>query len=176
MVPINFAPIEESFEFVPFSQRRYDVSFMATISHPLRVRTKELLNDLTRKLGLSSHIYCERELRPREEYMRVLSQSKCFVSVQGYGKDCYRYWEIPMRGSVLISQDLDLDVWKDFGYSQCFKFKTEEDLKNVLLTIKNMDDSELQKMAIRGMLHVNQYHTPKKRADHILRTVFGDDI
>ena len=177
--PVNFAPIEEPLKFIPFSERIYDVSYIVTLSHPFRVRMRDIVRETANKLGLTVYVYGDQALLPREEYMRVLSQSKCFVSVRGYGKDCYRYWEIPMRGSVLISENLDLDIPNDFGPSQCFKFDTTDltkaaiNFENVMKTVKEMDDSALQEMAIRGMLHVNNYHTPKKRAEQILNKIFG---
>ncbi len=56
----------------------------------------------------------------------------------------------------------------------CFKFDgfspDLNDIERVLGEIKSKSHEELQEMGVRGLQHHLRYHTPKARAEWILKT------
>jgi len=168
---INFSAIPEPFTFVPYTLREYDVSFVATISNDYRIEVRNFLKQRCNDLGLSAFIHVEKEPLDRSEYLRILSQSKTSVSVRGAGVDCYRYWEIPSRGVVMISDDHGLPIKNDFAPNHIFKFKNLEDLDAILRAVKERPDI-LEDMALESLRHSHKFHTPEKRAMKILKEIF----
>lgn len=172
---LSFASIPESFQYVYYPYREYDISFVATMSHGDRYKVKTFLEEKTKKMGLKAFIHLNREPLPRTEYLRILSQSKTSVSVRGMGCDCYRYWEIPAKGVTMISDDQGLLIENDFTKEHIFRFKTFEDLENILVKIKEAPPEVLEEMALKSLQHTSQYHTPKKRAEYILSKIYADN-
>jgi hypothetical protein len=180
MKSLSFCAIPEPFMFIPFKDRQYDLSFVATSSHERRFKIAEYLKNVApQKFGLNIFVYVEKQPLPREEYLRVLSESRTSISMRGAGLDCYRYWEIASKGTVLISEDLNpLLIKNDFlNRDHCFKFKYSEDmmeLERVLDDLKNYYFPEaLQIMALNALRHTNNFHTPKNRAEYVLQKVLS---
>jgi hypothetical protein len=175
MKSLSFHAIPETFTFIPFKNRSFDVSFIATTSHEHRVKTAEYLTKTAESMGLKIYVHVERQPIPRNEYLRILAESKTSISMRGAGLDCYRYWEIASKGTVLVSEILDsLLIKNDFTEEHCFKFKytdTLEELERVLLEIKNSSPDRLQTMALNALIHTDKFHTPQKRAEYILKEV-----
>jgi len=168
---INFSSIPETFYFIPYGQRKYDVSFVATISNFYREEVRDFINKKAEELNLSIFTYVERQPLDRQKYLDVLSQSKTAVSVTGAGKDCYRYWEIPAKGVVMIAEDPGLYIHSNFNKDHIFKFKYLSDLGNILKTVKEIPDEKLEEMALNSLWFTHAWHTPRKRAEYILRKV-----
>jgi len=173
--PIHFAAIPESFQYVPYNQRKYDVSFIATMSHPYRIEVKDFLLKKCEELGLTYYIYVEKKPLDRSRMLEILSQSKTSVSVRGAGQDCYRYWELPAKGLVMIADDSNLIIENDFDNSQIFKFRDIDELERILIQIKTFPEI-LEEMAVRSLLHTVSYHTPKHRAESFLKEIFAEEL
>ena len=169
---INFCAIPEPFEYVPYSERIYDVSFIATMSNPYRIEIRDFLIKKASELGLHAYIYLEKKPLYRSEFLRIVSQSKACVSVRGMGRDCYRYWELPARGNVMITEDTGLLIENDFTDRHVFKFKNFNDLTAILSKIKYGSIEELEGMALQALLYTQQYHTPRTRARYILDKIY----
>ena len=165
---IHFAAIPEPFTFIPFSQRKFDISFIATTSNPYRLEVAEMIRNTAESLGLNCYVRVEKSPIPRAEYLEILSQSRVSVSVRGAGSDCYRYWEISAKGIVLLADDSGLVVTNDFTKNHCFKFKDLIQLQEMMLTIKQTSHETLEKMAINALLHTQNFHTPVERAKQVL--------
>lgn len=170
--PINFSAIPEPFTYVPYSGRAYDLSFIATISNDYRIVVRDFLKAKCAELNIPAYIRVEKDPIERSELLEILSQSKTSVSVRGAGIDCYRYWEIPAKGVVMISDDHGFPINNDFGLCNTFKFRDLNELESILLKLKEKDNSGiLEEMALASLYRVNQYHTPIKRAKYILTKV-----
>lgn len=169
--PINFCPIPKKFIWKPFHEREYDVSFIATISSAFRVEVANHIKQKADELGLKAFVHCAPQMLPKEVYTEVLANSKTAVSVRGAGWDCYRYWEIPVSGTVLISEDLPISIIKDYTSEHCFKFSSLGALSGVLRMIKEFPVHSLECMALEGMKHTVLYHRPVNRAAYILNNV-----
>lgn len=168
---LSFASIPEPFEYVYYPYRKYDVSFIATLSHGFREEVRDFLVKKTQELNLSAFIYLDRQPLPRADYLKILSQSKTSISVRGMGCDCYRFWEIPAKGVTMITDDRGLLIENNFNDDHVFKFKTLKELEQILIKIKNSSSEALEAMALKSLLHTTQYHTPKKRAEYILQKI-----
>lgn len=175
--PINFCAIPEYFQFVPFKNRTYDLSFVATsISNPRRKITAEFIKKISKKLGLKSFVHVDKNPINRKDYLEVLHNSKTSISMTGAGQDCYRYWEIPAHGSVLISEKLNIIIEDNYTPEHCFNFDTEESLEKILVDVKNIPSDKLEIMALNSMEHTNKFHTPQCRALYILKKIFGETL
>ncbi len=171
---INFSAVPEYSDFIPFYSRMYDVSFIATLSNPFRETVRDYLLEKANDLGLSLFVHVEKSPISRVKYLEVLSQSKTSISVSGAGKDCYRYWEIPAKGSVMIAEETGLCIENDYDSRHIFRFKDLRDLGVVLETIKNYRNLDLERMAKNSLEHTRLYHTPTKRAEYVLNKIFRE--
>lgn len=170
---INYAAILEPFLFRFYPTREYDFSFIASISNDYRVKVADFLKELTKKYDFKSYIHCERYHIPRTEYLEVLSQSKASISVRGMGRHCYRYFEIPSKGTIMISDDIGFPIENDFRENiDYFKFKDLEQLEHLLIKLKKTPDEIKQNTALTALQHTLNYHTPEKRAKQFLKKIF----
>jgi hypothetical protein len=126
-----------------------------------------------RPLDLSAYARVEYTSIDRAEYLKILSQSKTSVSVRGAGCECYRYWELPAKGLVMIADEHELPIENDFTDEQIFKFKNLNDLEQILIKLKTVSPEVLEEMALKSLQHTVKYHTPKKRAEYILRKIYN---
>jgi hypothetical protein len=179
--PINFASMPEPFVFIPFKQRTYDLCYIATISCEQRVWVRDYLQEVADSLGLKIFMHVDKKQIPRKEYLEILAQSRCALSVRGMGFDCYRYWEIPAKGTVLVADRLPIDILNDYVEGEhCFKYsgfeytpdKMNVDLGKVLTDIKNTPIERLERMALEALVHTDSYHTYNKRARYFLDTIY----
>jgi len=170
---INFSAIPEPFEYVYYPYRRYDISFVATMSNPYRLEVRDFILKKSKELDLLAYARVEYTSIDRAEYLKILSQSKTSVSVRGAGCECYRYWELPAKGLVMIADEHELPIENDFTDEQIFKFKNLNDLEQILIKLKTVSPEVLEEMALKSLQHTVKYHTPKKRAEYILRKVFN---
>ena len=171
---INFAAVPESFQYIPYADRKIDVSFIATLSNHYRTEVKNFLLEKTAELGMTAFVHMERTPLDRKEFLKIVSQSKACVSVRGMGWDCYRYWELPAKGTVMITEDTGLLVENDFTDQHVFKFKNFDELGQILIQIKEGPIEKLETMALQSLLFTQQFHTPKLRAEYVLRKVFNN--
>jgi hypothetical protein len=169
---INFSAVPEPSRFISYDQRKYDVSFIATISNPYRTAVKDYLLEKAAKLKLSIYVHVDRTPISRAEYLDVLSQSRTAISVSGAGKDCYRYWEIPAKGAVMVAEHTGLCIPNDYTDEHIFRFKDLEELGRVLERIKNISAESLEKMALNSIEYTHMYHSPIKRAEYILKKLY----
>lgn len=174
--PINFASMPEPFVFVPFKDRAYDLCYIATISCEQRSWVYDYLKSKMDSFGLKIYMHLDRKQIPRRDYLEILSQSRCALSVRGMGYDCYRYWEIPAKGAVLVADRLPIDICDDYVEREhCFRYTADKemaDLGRVLEDVKNTSQDRLEEMAIKALLHTARYHTYTKRAQYFVSTVF----
>jgi len=174
--PINFACMPEPFVFIPFKDRIYDLCYVATTSCEQRTWVYNHLRSKMNSLGLKIYMHLDREQIPRRDYLEILSQSRCALSVRGMGFDCYRYWEIPAKGVVLIADRLPIDIPNDYIEDEhCFRYNIDEsmgDLDRILDKIKSIPEQDLEYMTIKALLHTNKFHTYEKRAAYFLGTIY----
>jgi len=198
MHPLPLAVALETIPTVPALQRDVDVSYAARVSHPKRRQAVEMLRHAlgTRFQG---GIYAEAEDRqsitlsgfPRflmklkgdpvvtadqrgtklsqAEYYALLGRSKMALSIRGGGFDTLRYWEIVASGALLLSEQPDIEIPKNFVHGRHALF-FRPDLSNLVDLVRTYasDAQACAAMAAEGHKHLLQYHTCERRAEYVL--------
>jgi len=172
--PISFCALNSVDNIKPFNKRKYDVScILSTPSNPYRQVVADAVRLECEKLELNAFIHSSSDMLSYEDYVSILRDSKTSVSVKGLGWDCYRYWEIPAHGTVLISDISPLIFENDFNGEMCFRFEDTNDFPHVLREVKRMSDADLEYMAKRALGHTKGLHTPEHRARYVLDKSLG---
>lgn len=172
--PISFAPVQEPFIYRSYKDRDYDVSFIASTSNDFRVKVAEHLQQKSKELGLRAYVRVAEDHIPRQDYLDILSRSRVAVSVRGMGRDCYRYWEIPSKGTVMFTEDVGLPIRNDFvGGRHCFKFKEEtlDNLAKAIRDVSGLSDTFLESMVFDTLKYIAVHHTPEARAEYVLSKI-----
>jgi hypothetical protein len=110
----------------------------------------------------------QRKLSPAE-YYDVLGRSKIAVSVRGGGFDTLRYWEIPARGSFLLSERPDIRIPENFEHRrQAVFFNPNLRDFNELVRYYVAHDAERETVAEAGHAHFLRYHSSERRAAYFV--------
>jgi hypothetical protein len=152
-------------------RRKYTISFVGHNNNPERNTYIDMLSKYLTKKKIKSVI--STQIVSKEKYIKTIKDSKSGLSTRGTGYDTWRYWEIPCYGATLLAQRTPINIPNNFvdGESALF-FKDFDELKQKLekYVIKSNEWSEI---ARNGQKHFFEYHTPKKRAEYILRKLKG---
>jgi hypothetical protein len=196
--PLPLAVALETLPTVPAIQRDVDVSYAARISHPKRRQAVELLRQAS-GVGFQGGVYAEADDRqskllsglPRflmklkgdpvvtadqrgtklsqAEYYALLGRSKMALSVRGGGFDTLRYWEIVASGTLLLSEQPDIEIPNNFVHGKHALFFRPDlsDLVDLVRTYAH-EAQTCAAMAAEGHKHLLQYHTCERRAEQLL--------
>ena len=149
--------------------REYNLSFVGHSNNPERKMYIKLLKEYLAKNKTKNVI--STKIVDKERYIEIIKNSKSGLSTRGTGYDTWRHWEIPCYGTALLSQRTPINIPNNFvdGESALF-FKDFNELKQKFekYVIKSNEWFEIAKS---GQEHFFKYHTPKKRAEYILRKV-----
>ena len=107
-----------------------------------------------------------------QKYFEGLNQCNISLSFRGEGFDTLRYWEIPASGSLLISEQPDIDIPNNFenGKHSIFCKNDLSDLMEQIDYYLTHPQERLQ-IAVAGQKHLLQHHTHLKRAEFILEKI-----
>ena len=187
----------QSFSGIP------DVSYAGRISHPKRQKAVEMLRHAS-GIKFLGGVYAEAEDRqsklltglPRlliklkgdpvvtvaqkgvklsqSEYHTLLGRSTMALSIRGGGFDTLRYWEIVASGTLLLSEQPDIEIPNNFVHGkQALFFRPDlSDLVD-LVRIYARDPQRCATMAAEGYKHLLQYHTCERRAEYFLGVCRG---
>jgi hypothetical protein len=151
-----------------------DVLFSSSYSgQPFRLEVERRLHALKQE-GLV--IYNSLEPVNREEYLSLLNRSKIVISTRGFGDDCYRYWETPRLGAVMLSEDIPIDFENDFiDGESCFKFRLgdSEHMVSRIKEILDMPEKGRNRVSLRALQRSLRFHKPEDRASYVLSKVLG---
>ncbi|MEM3833400.1 MAG: glycosyltransferase [Thermoprotei archaeon] len=172
MNPLNMTIPDYGFN-PNYNDKIYDISFVANLTSPLRIKVYYKLLEISRKYKLNSFLYLGRKFAtgiPWSKYVKIIAKSKLSVSVPGGSFDTARYWEIPYHGTALISWEPWIKIPNNFidGESAIFFRKINELEKKILDYLKS---DKWETLARNGRKHFLQNHTPEKRAEYILSTI-----
>lgn len=169
-------PISFNLDRLPVipQSKKYDVSFWAVESHPIRAKVLDLLQDQfdCKDNGTSRNQKFSQYKRKGDFYLQELAACKIVLNFRGGGWDTLRYWEVPAIGSMMISQKPGIRIPNDFENNKHLIFCQDNltdliDLCNFYL--KN--DHLREKIALDGMNHLKQYHTDIARAKFLLEHI-----
>ena len=155
--------------------KNIDVLYMGSVScQPFRVRVLQELTDFASRNSLVTA--CSLDPVSRDTYLELVRRSKVVVSVRGYGWDCYRYWETPALGAVMVTEDIPIHFENDFVDGvDCFKFATGDtmDMQRKLVQALSLSDADREKIGINAWYRTKKMHTPLNRAKFVIEKVFG---
>ena len=155
---------------------KYDVSFWAVESFPIRTEALKLLEDKFDcvKNGTYRNQKFSKYKRKGDFYLQELSACKIVLNLRGGGWDTLRYWEVPALGGFMITQKPGIVIPNNY-----------EDNKHVIYCNDNLDnlielceyylvnDSERVEIAKNATVHTKKYHTDIKRVEYILEKISG---
>ena len=149
--------------------RNYEISFIGHDNNPERRIYIKTLNEYLIKNKIKGFI--STKIVNKHGYIKTIINSKSGFSIRGTGYDTWRYWEIPCYGAALLAQKTPINIPNNFvDKESALFFKDFDELKQRLekYIIKS---NEWFEIARRGQEHFFKYHTPKKRAEYILKRV-----
>ncbi len=154
--------------------KKYDVTFWATESHPIRTEVLKIIQDKfdCRKNGSTLGIDFKTFPHKGNLYLKALAQSKIALNFRGGGWDCVRYWEIPAVKTLMLSQKMQIDIPNDFVHKESALF-CKDDLSDLEdLCQYHLDHpKETQEIALNGFEHLKKYHSEVKRGKTILQKI-----
>ena len=165
-IPLTVAnPVKYKIE----RDKSYEFSFVGHNNNPERKMYLKMLNAYLTKNKINGFI--STKIISKNKYVETIKNSKSGLSTRGTGYDTWRYWETPCYGAALLAQRTPINIPDNFvdGESALF-FRDFDELKQKLekYVIKSNEWFEIAKS---GQEHFFKYHTPKKRAEYLLRKI-----
>lgn len=174
----NVAPLPMSFNLdrhprLPYGYK-YDVSFWAVESHPLRTEVLKRLENRydCRQNGTTRNQKFSQYKRKGSFYLQELSSCKITINVRGGGWDTMRYWEVPAVGGFMLSQKPGIVIPNNFEHEKETVF-FQDDLSDLtdLCDYYLKNDVKRERIANAGLQKVREFHTDEKRVAYILNTL-----
>lgn len=178
----NVAPLPMSFNFDKLPKLpqkfKYDVSFWAVESHPLRTEVLKILEDRydCKQNGTTRNQKFSQYKRKGSFYLQELASCKITINVRGGGWDTMRYWEVPAVGGFMLSQKPGIVIPHNFEHEKEAVF-FRDDLSDLteLSDFYLKNDAKRETIAKAGLAKMRQFHTDEKRVDYIFEKI-GDLI
>ncbi len=158
----------------PKSDKKYDVAFWAVESSETRRAAFRLLKgryDCDRNGSVSGQTFRNYSLK-EGAYFAALNQTRISLSFRGEGFDTLRFWEVPMCGSLLLSESPVIQIPHPFSHGRNALF-----CKNDLSDLTELIDrylprpEEAAQIAAEGQAHLLKYHTHRRRAEYMLEVL-----
>lgn len=172
--PSNVHPLPFSIDFDIYPKKKskkYDVSFWAVESDPIRTKALELLEDQfdCRENGTTRNQIFKKYKRKGRFYLQELSACKVVLNFRGAGWDTLRYWETPAMETFMISQKPQIVIPDNFKHGEHVVY-CKDDLSDLIelceFYIKN--DELREKTATAGYKWAKEKHSDIARAQYIL--------
>jgi hypothetical protein len=169
--PLPFSINNKMFSLIPSMPFKYDVSFWAVESHPIRT---EELNFLENRFdcadnGTSHNQTLRNYKRKGKFYFEELKRCRILLNFRGGGWDTLRFWEILGLQRFMISQQLEIVIPNDFEKDSEIVY-----CNNELSDLEELCKYYLKNEAISEQIAKNAYnkamnfHTDEARARYIL--------
>ena len=154
--------------------KKYDVSFWAVQSSPIRTVALELLEnqfDCKANGTVVNQVFADYK-RKGDNYLRELAACKVVINIRGVGWDTLRYWETPALGTFLISQPPHIHIPHNFIDKEEMVF-CKHDLSDLveLCTYYLLHEEERERIAKNGEKKLRQYHSEACRAAYFLQAI-----
>jgi hypothetical protein len=156
----------------PFYQSRtFDFSYIVGPTHSNRVELVKRLEDYSARNGLNAYIRLSKDLLPLAEFQEITGNSRVAINSRGAGWDCYRYWELPAMGTVMLAEETPLSIQHDYvDGEECFRFRMDN-LEERLSTVLSKSNQVLSSVAMKAAAKTALYHTPEARASRMLSQI-----
>lgn len=172
----NVFPLPLSFNYDNSPEKspeefKYDVSFWAVESNPIRTKALDLLEDKfdCRDNGTSRNQTFKKYKRKGEFYLQEIAACKIVISCPGVGWDTFRYWEVPALGRFMISVRPQIKIAHNFVHNENIVF-CKDDLSDLvdLCNYYLKNESHREKIAQNAAQHSQQYHSDIARGQYLL--------
>lgn len=102
------------------------------------------------------------------EYVKSMEESWMGISAYGVGQDCYRYWEVPYYGSMLLAQKLTRTIEDNFVNGEsCIYFNNASDCRRKIRELIR-DKDRIRRITEAGQKLVMSKHLSSNRAQKVL--------
>jgi len=174
----NVKPLPFGFNFsrlpsLPL-ELKYQVTFWAVESHPIRTQALQLLqsNFDCMQNGTTLSQTFKRYKRKGKFYLQELAASRIILNFRGGGWDTLRYWEIPAVGRLMISQRPGIVIPNNFEHNKHVIF-CKDDLTDLtdLCAYYIKENEKREAIAKAGYCHAINYHSDLARANYILQEI-----
>lgn len=178
--PDNVYPFPFSFDFDNFDFNKkyplkYDVSFWAVESDPIRTKVLELLEDkFDCKMNGSIRNQSYRKYKRKGySYLNELKSCKIILNFRGSGWDTLRYWETTGIGRFMISQRPMIEIQDNFDDRKEIVF-CRDDLSDLIDLCKYYleNEEERENIAKNAFEKAKNNHSYIHRAKYLLEKVF----
>lgn len=171
----NIYPLPMCFDYTNMPKLnekfKYDVSFWAVESHPIRTKVLDLIQDKfdCADNGSIKNQVMKKYKRKGMFYLQELASCKIGLNFRGAGWDTLRYWEIPALGGFMISQKPAIVIENNYIDSKDIVY-CKDDLSDLVdlceYYLKN--DKERVNIAKNARKTTEKFHTDSIRAQFIL--------
>ena len=177
--PENFFPLPicvnlDRVDHIDKKEKKYDVSFWAVESDPIRTKVLDLIKDKwdCEANGTTLNQTFKRYARKGDFYLEELQRCKVVLNFRGGGWDTLRYWEVPALGTFMISGKPGFEIPNNFIDGESIVY-CQDDLSDLVEKIDYYlnHESEREEIAKKSREHLLKYHTDKARAEYILERV-----
>lgn len=153
-------------------QYKYDVSFWAVESDPIRTKALELIENKfdCKENGSTRNQVFSKYKRKGKFYLEELAACRIVLNFRGVGWDTLRYWETPALGKpLMISQKPKIQIPNNFEDKKHVVF-CKDDLSDLIELCEYYLANEKERLAIAqaGKIQAQKYHSSKLRAKYIL--------
>jgi len=154
--------------------KKYDVSFWAVESWPIRTHALEILEDKfdCAQNGTMRNQVFKNYKRKGTFYLEELSACNIVLNLRGGGWDTMRYWEVPAVNTFQLSQKPGIVIPNNFEDKKNIVF-CQNDLSDLedLCTYYLKHEEQRETIAREGFAHLCEFHTDLARAKYIIDTV-----
>jgi hypothetical protein len=173
----NVFPLPFSFNFdqIPTGlpeSKKYDVSFWAVESNPLRTKALDLLADKfdCTANGTARGQIAKHYKRKGMHYLRELAACRIVLNIPGVGWDTQRYWEVPAVGGFMVSVKPQIVIPNNFEDGKHLVF-CKDDLSDLIELCQRYlrEESQREAIARNAFTHCKQYHSDLARAEFIVQ-------
>ncbi|HSW37961.1 MAG TPA: glycosyltransferase [Acidobacteriota bacterium] len=155
---------------------KYEVTFWAVESHPVRTKALEMIETEFDCAANGTVRNQTHKNYPRRGlfYLEELKSSKITLNFRGGGWDTLRYWEVPALGRFMISQKPGIAIPDDFIDGK-HVVHVSEDLSDLvdLCRCYLRNDKLRETMARAAGLHARKHHSDVERASYLLNIIAG---
>lgn len=173
----NVFPLPFGFNFdrIPTlpDEKKYDVSFWAVESDPVRTQALTLLQDKfdCASNGTERNQVMSKYKRKGDFYLQELSRCKICLNFRGAGWDTLRYWEVPALGGFMITQKPGIVIDNNFVDRQDVVY-CKPDLSDLIELCEYYleNEEEREQIARNALRRTKEFHTDRSRAEYVLKT------
>ncbi|GMR15828.1 MAG: hypothetical protein BMS9Abin31_0121 [Gammaproteobacteria bacterium] len=175
----NVYPLPFAFNFdrLPLIRKeyKYDVSFWAVESDPVRTSALNMLEDQfdCKSNGTVRNQVMKKYKRKGDFYLQELADCKITLNFRGAGWDTLRYWEVPALGGFMVTQKPGIVINNNFVHGKEVIY-CSDDLSDLLELCEYYleNDNKRESIGRRALEKIHDFHTDTHRAKEVL-TIAG---